>query len=135
MRAKDRSQERYPADPDGAEFGVKSSGTIHWTTRAAILADQQTTPAVPWRVPLFHEVRQQLSDGNTPEDCPSLSKASRCLGASKSHVTYLVKNGWNEAARITFRNRQDRRINLDSATCGRHAKTFEQMTNNNTKEA
>jgi DNA invertase Pin-like site-specific DNA recombinase len=131
---KDPLEGPFTADEAALELGVAMS-TIHRWLRDGILAGQQMTPGAPWRILLNDEVRRKLSGGNAPQSWVSLSEASRRLGLKKSYVAYLVKTGKLEGMQTTLRNRRRWRINVDSTTYGRQTELFDQMTNNNIKEA
>ena len=132
--AKDPKEGPFTADEAAVELGVSMS-TIHRWLREGILAGEQMTPCAPWKIVLTEQVRRRLSGGDAPEGWVSLSEAARRLGLSRSHVAYLVKTSKLEAIQTTVRKQRRWRINLESATCGRQADLFEQMTNDNTEEA
>jgi len=133
-RARDDREGPFTAEEAARELGV-SMDTVHRWLRAGVLAGEQMTPGAPWRIVLSEDVRSRLSGGSAPAGWVGLVEASRRLGLSTSHVTYLVKTGKLQAVRATVGRRTCWRIDVDSATCGRQAHLFEQKRNEETAEA
>src|SRR2546422_9308337 len=100
-------------DEAARELGV-SVDTVHRWLRAGVLAGAQMTPGAPWRIVLSEAVRGRLSGGSAPAGWVGLVEASRRLGLSTSHVTYLVKTGKLQAVRATVGQRTGWRIDVDS---------------------
>lgn len=133
-RARDEREGPFTAEEATRELGV-SMDTVHRWLRDGVLAGEQMTPGAPWRIVLTEEVRRRLSGGNAPDGWVGLVEASRRLGLSNSHVTYLVKTGKLDAVRVTVGKRTCWRIDVDSATCGRQTELFDQKPNGKPTEA
>ena len=133
-RARDDREGPFTAEEAARKLGV-SMDTVHRWLRAGVLAGEQMTPGAPWRIVLSEAVRRRLSGGSAPAGWVGLVEASRRLGLSTSHVTYLVKTGKLPAVRATVGQRTCWRIDVGSATCGRQGHLFEQKRNDETAEA
>ena len=84
---------------------------------------------------LTDEVRARLTGGDAPEGWVGLTEAARRLGVSKSQVAYWVKSGKLTAQRVTVGKRSCWRIDVESATCGKQAALFDQITNVQSEES
>jgi len=124
----------FSAEQAAHELGV-SMGTVHRWLRDGVLAGEQLTPGAPWRIVLTDEVRTRLTGGDAPDGWVGLTEAARRLGVSTSQVSYWVKSGKLTAQRVTVGKRSCWRIDVESATCGKQAALFDQMTNAQSKES
>jgi len=132
-RLQDPREGPFTADEAARELGVSMS-TIHRWLREGVLAGEQMTPGAPWKIALTEDVRKRLSGGDAPPGWVGLTEAARRLGLSKSHVAHLVNSGKLEAVRVKVGKRSCWRINVESATCGRQGKLFDQMTGDGSEE-
>jgi DNA invertase Pin-like site-specific DNA recombinase len=124
----------FSAEQAAHELGV-SMGTVHRWLRDGVLAGEQLTPGAPWRIVLTAEVRARLSGGDAPAGWVGVTEAARRLGVSTSQVAYWVKSEKLAAQRVTVGKRSCWRIDVESATCGKQAALFDQMTNAQSKES
>lgn len=102
--------------------------------REGVLAGDQMTPGAPWRIVLTDEVRKRLTGGEAPKGWVGLTEAAKCLGLTKSHVSYLVKTGKLNAVRVTVGKRSCWRIDVFSTTYGVQPGLFDQMASDNFRE-
>lgn len=122
----------FSADSDVTKFGVKRVSAIHGYLRGGISAGEQTMPRAPWRILVRAEARRPLPGVDAPEGLLSLSETTETVQTLRcSFGQYRPDRRDAE----TSCNGQDRRINVDSATCGQQVKRFYQMTNNTIREA
>ncbi len=124
--AQDPREGPFSADEAAAQLDVCSS-TIHRWLRTGLLPGKQIAPSAPWRIVLTEELRTKLKHGDAPEGWVGLSEAAKQLGLPTPQVAYLVKTGKLEAVRVVVAGRSCWRIDVNSATCGRQAKLFDQM--------
>ncbi|MBN1460949.1 MAG: recombinase family protein [Armatimonadetes bacterium] len=125
-QVKDPREGPFTADEAAVELGVCLSTVFRWL-REGVLAGEQATPGAPWRIVLTDEVRRRLMGGEVPEGWVGLTEASRRLGLTKSHVSYLVKTGKLNAVRVTVGKRSCWRIDLSSTSYDEQPGLFDQM--------
>jgi excisionase family DNA binding protein len=133
-KALDPREGPFTADEAASELGVNLSTLMRWL-HEGVLAGEQMMPGAPWRIVLTDEVRRRLSGGDAPEGWVSLSTAAKRLGLTTSHVSYLVKTGKLDAARVTVGKRSCWRIDVSTTTCSAQPDLFDQTQNGDSKGA
>jgi len=124
----------FTAEEAAHELDV-AMGTVHRWLRDGVLAGEQLTAGVPWRIVLTDDIRERLRGGPAPEGWVGLTEAARRLGVSKSQVAYWVKSGKLAALRVTVGKRPCWRIDVKSATCGKQTDIIDQMINAHSEES
>ena len=117
----------FTADEAAVQLGV-AGVTIHRWLREGILPGKQATAGAPWRIVLTEELRQRLVDGGAPPGWLGLTEAAKRLGISKQLVAHMVKTAKLNAVRVVIAGRSCWKIDVASATSGRQADLFDQMT-------